>query len=451
MSVLWVVGGLCLPVTVKAQTLPSIIELSAKQTRYTLGKNTCFFEDKSNQLGFFDVLKLSAKFKHSTKENLNFGYSKSTYWLKFKVTKKDASTALWLINLDYPLIDYAILYNQDKQGNWQVQQNGDQYPVSARTIKTRTIVFPLANLATNHPHTFYMKIKTGGTMQLPLYIQNYGAFYEQQTFTEIFYGIFIGILILIGISNIFLGITFRSWVYFYYVMYIGGWLMFFATISGHTYLYIWGESPYLGKPMIIISSGIVVSSLPAFTRHFLKIRQSVLLKILNTLTVTGIVLMGLAFVVNYSKIIQLVTGIVVFTSGMDLVLFTLEKLEGDKTKLVFAGAKSSLYYISRPYATMNRLKGANLFVGDLNKQQKKMFNQEVILEKGSILYTGSDGISDQNDANRERLGMQRLQAILQQNATLPMTEQKRVLEETLDQHQQDTTQRDDMLWMGIKL
>ena len=138
-------------------------------------------------------------------------------------------------------------------------------------------------------------------------------------------------------------------------------------------------------------------------------------------------------------------------SGMDIVLITLESMPEGKTRLVFAGAKSCLYYIMPPHSTLNRIKGDNLFIGDLNKEERLFTNEEIILEKGSLIYTGSDGLRDQNDVNRKRLGMLRLETVLQENATLSMKEQKRALEETLDQHQRDTTQRDDILWMGIKL
>jgi serine phosphatase RsbU (regulator of sigma subunit) len=68
-----------------------------------------------------------------------------------------------------------------------------------------------------------------------------------------------------------------------------------------------------------------------------------------------------------------------------------------------------------------------------------------------MVYTGSDGLRDQNNVNRKRLGGERLQVVLQEHATLPLNEQKRALEEILDQYQRDTTQRDDILWMGIKV
>ena len=87
----------------------------------------------------------------------------------------------------------------------------------------------------------------------------------------------------------------------------------------------------------------------------------------------------------------------------------------------------------------------------LNKTQKQFVNQELTLKKDSIIYTGSDGLRDQNNVNRKRLGGERLQVVLQEHATLPLNEQKRALEEILDQYQRNTTQRDDILWMGIKL
>lgn len=707
-----------------AQEQVPVVKLSASKPSYTLGKFLYYLEDKTNQLTFKEVLNAPQRFKKSTTKNLNFGFSKATYWLRCQVSQDKNAQFNWLLNQDYPLIDEVVFYYQDAQGNWQHKKNGDQMPIYKRSPQTRTIVFPLKLLLPNKVHTFYLKLKSGGTIQLPLYIQRSGYFHKEQTQTDMFYGIFIGILLLISINNIFLGFVFRKRSYFFYVLYIWGSMLLYTSLSGHTYQYVWGKFPYLTNPMIVLSMGCIIIGLTTFIKQFLNITQSILKPILNILSAIGGILAIFAFTIEYNKIISIATSIVALSilvalltgiyamlrreisaqyfvlafaiylmgvgaglfrawgvlpinfftihaveigniveiiliafaindrykreqrqnleakenaqretlkaqrkalaiqqeanenledkvkertsalqetneellkmseelrdkleqlnatqelvkynatlvsqknrriqdsikaalsiqrailpnkeernkllgehyiiyrpkdivsgdfywtrqvgnktvlaavdctghgvpgafmsligynalekivignqitdpaialqelnreisqlfskqkhftnSGMDIVLLVWEKTSGGKVKMVFSAAKSSLYYIMPPYGTLQRLKGDNLFIGELKKGQKQFTNQEVLLEKGSLIYTGSDGITDQNDVNRRRLGILRLQTMLQENATLPLKEQKRLLEEALDQHQRNTTQRDDILWLGVK-
>ncbi|WP_299463314.1 7TM diverse intracellular signaling domain-containing protein [uncultured Microscilla sp.] len=719
-SMVW----LLLPESVAQPNLP-VIKLSGTKPSYTIGKHTAVLEDKTNQLSFEQVRASKARFTLSSAKNLNLGFSDATYWLKFRVKKTDSLSNSWLINQDYPLIDQVILYYKDATGNWQNKRNGDMLPLYAKTLPYRTIVFPLNGLVTNKTYTFYLKVRSSGTIQLPLYIQKIDYYHQQQVRTEMFYGIFVGILFLITITNVFLGIIFRQRVYFFYVLYITGCLLLYTSLSGHTYQYIWGNLPEINNPMLIISMGMFITGLAFFVQDFIRIKNTLIKVTLKTLALVGVLLMVIAFVVPYNKIVRwatlvasltllvtLTAGIyalvrkqasaryfvlafaiyalgalmVVFramgllpvsffathaveianvieivliafalsdryrreqiqnqkakaqaqrealyaqkqalyiqkeanenleskvqvrtselelkneellkiseelrenletlkatqelvkynanlvsqknrriqdsiksalsiqraillnkeerthilgehyiiyrpkdvvsgdfywikqignkvmlaavdctghgvpgafmsligynalekiivgnqntdpaqalnelheeirslfakqkhftSSGMDIVLIALEKQPTGDTQLVFAGAKSDVYYIEPPYRSLHRLKGDNLYIGDLNKTQKKFANQSLILRKDSLVYTGSDGLRDQNNVNRKRFGGGRLQVVLQEHAMLPLNEQKRALEEILDQYQRDTTQRDDILWMGVKL
>lgn len=68
-----------------------------------------------------------------------------------------------------------------------------------------------------------------------------------------------------------------------------------------------------------------------------------------------------------------------------------------------------------------------------------------------MLYLGSDGLTDQNNAQREKLGTVRFKAHLSEIAHLPLEEQRQYLEDVLDDFQGQEEQRDDILWMGIRL
>jgi serine phosphatase RsbU (regulator of sigma subunit) len=137
-------------------------------------------------------------------------------------------------------------------------------------------------------------------------------------------------------------------------------------------------------------------------------------------------------------------------NGMDaVVLYFLPTKEG--MQVTFCGAKNSLYYTVGKTTQIQKLAGTRKGIGGMQNGQTHFSNQTITLPEGSMLYFGSDGLPDQNDLKRKRLGEHGLIQILQDIATLPAQEQHQKLLEKLKQHKEGTFQRDDILWIGIRM
>jgi len=138
-------------------------------------------------------------------------------------------------------------------------------------------------------------------------------------------------------------------------------------------------------------------------------------------------------------------------AGMDAIIFSISKPTPESVKVVFAGAKNPLNYIVAQETQLQELKGARKSVGGFTSKMTSFHNQEVNLPVGSIIYAGSDGFQDQNNRDRRSFTKQRLNKLLEENASLPLSEQRNALEKQLEAFMQDTIQRDDILWIGIRV
>lgn len=138
-------------------------------------------------------------------------------------------------------------------------------------------------------------------------------------------------------------------------------------------------------------------------------------------------------------------------NGMDAVVVALQTLDATKVQLTFSGAKSPLYYSIAGASTLQQLYGNRKSIGGIQDETRKFTNQVITLPKGSLLYIGSDGLKDQNDVRRKKFGKLRLMELLTEISPLPLVQQKQAIATALDLHMQDTTQRDDILWIGLKL
>jgi len=137
-------------------------------------------------------------------------------------------------------------------------------------------------------------------------------------------------------------------------------------------------------------------------------------------------------------------------NGMDAVVLHLST-EGETINATFCGAKNSLYYLLPDTEKVLKLAGDRKGVGGLQNERIQFQNQSLSLPKGSMLYFGSDGLEDQNNEQRKRVGETKLMALLSEMSTLSIEAQKVFLENFLAMYMQNTKQRDDILWMGVRL
>ena len=139
------------------------------------------------------------------------------------------------------------------------------------------------------------------------------------------------------------------------------------------------------------------------------------------------------------------------SGGMDGIVLSLAKQEANETKLVFASAKTPLYYMVSGETKLQVVKGDRKSIGGMHQEEDRFTRREIILPKNSLLYTGSDGLEDQNNLQRKKIGRRRLAGLLSDIASLDLQEQKKQLEASLEQHMEGTNQRDDMLWLSIRI
>jgi len=137
--------------------------------------------------------------------------------------------------------------------------------------------------------------------------------------------------------------------------------------------------------------------------------------------------------------------------GMDICFCLIEKINPNEAKISFAGAKRPLYYVQKNQKEVQQLKGDSKSIGGANLKEKNFSNKEVILQKGDMVFLSSDGIIDQANDQKEKFGTPKLLDILQKNAQKPIDEQKKLIEQALDEHRQNTEQRDDILLIGIRI
>lgn len=132
--------------------------------------------------------------------------------------------------------------------------------------------------------------------------------------------------------------------------------------------------------------------------------------------------------------------------GMDISLCVHDK---KNQQLQFAGANRNIYLIRNN--EVHEYKGDRMPIGKYVVDDKLFTYQTIDLLQNDIIYAYSDGYPDQfNGQTGKKFFRKNFKKLLLEIHHLPLTEQKKILNQTIIEWQGSTTQTDDILVMGVQ-
>ncbi|TAH19933.1 MAG: hypothetical protein EAZ08_07690 [Cytophagales bacterium] len=134
--------------------------------------------------------------------------------------------------------------------------------------------------------------------------------------------------------------------------------------------------------------------------------------------------------------------------GMDVALCCIQAQENNKFLVKYSGAKRPIFYFSN--GELKEAAGTKKSIGQTNAAAYFELHT-FLMNKGDIIYLTTDGVTDIINSKRQRLGSKHFKEMLVQNAYLPLAIQKEAFLQELDSFQENTEQRDDILFLAVKL
>jgi serine phosphatase RsbU (regulator of sigma subunit) len=137
--------------------------------------------------------------------------------------------------------------------------------------------------------------------------------------------------------------------------------------------------------------------------------------------------------------------------GMDMCLCTLEKQIDGQTKILFSGAKNSLYYVKE--GDYNTIEADRRSIGGQDSRNPSPFQTHTLmLNTGDVFYLSTDGYIDQaGGVKRMAFSRKRLIEYIKENWQKSMQEQRDIFQDALMRHQGNIPQRDDITLIGFRV
>ncbi|TAE02551.1 MAG: hypothetical protein EAZ97_02480 [Bacteroidetes bacterium] len=147
------------------------------------------------------------------------------------------------------------------------------------------------------------------------------------------------------------------------------------------------------------------------------------------------------------KTLQQQTEKQIINDGMDISLI---KLDLENGKLVWASAKRPLWVFENGKAEATEYKGSKFPIGSTQFGNKNFTETEIILQKGDLIYSFTDGYADQF-GNEGKFTIGKFRQLIKAIHTQTLSEQEKILSQNLQKWQDKNRQTDDVLVVGIRV
>ncbi|MGC1510280.1 response regulator [Ketobacter sp. MCCC 1A13808] len=277
------------------------------QSVYNLSPNLEILEDSDNSIRISNFLRDPDQYPWFRVSDTvpNFGYSKSSYWFRVKLSNRHPLRTEWLLGIDYPMHDYLDIYYVHNKSILQSYHVGDRLPHEHRPIDHRNFIFPFV-MENSASVEVYIRLKTEGTVKMPLYLWEEAEFIKSDQGFMLGQGFYIGSMFIMFFYNFFLFFVVRNRSYLFYIMYILCQVFAFAIWRGYGFQYLWPNWPTWNQISTIFFLGGTITFAMLFSIFFLEARRYLprMFYLMSGISLFGLVLLLLSFVAPYSVLIK---------------------------------------------------------------------------------------------------------------------------------------------------
>jgi two-component system, sensor histidine kinase LadS len=288
---------LCTAFSCAAASPPLILHANTESS--PLAGHIDILEDKTGSLTISQVSspETGKLFSPDNRAIPNFGVTAIVYWVRFTIKNEAAAEKRWLLELDFPLMDYLDLYVPSDSG-FDRMQAGDMRRMSIRKFRHRNSVFPI--FIDGPDTTFYLRIDAGGGRAiLPLTVWSPEAFSRMENRRGLIDGCYFGAMMVMIVYNFFVFLSLRDRNYIYYILDIFFFTLYMFCIKGFLLEFLSGEMPLVTNYAAVLAAPVILTGL-VFCRNFLSTGHNVpfIDRIIKIWMLVGVLSIPAIFVVS---------------------------------------------------------------------------------------------------------------------------------------------------------
>lgn len=209
------------------------------------------------------------RWQHNTATTvLNRGFRNGAFWLKVAVPAKPLNRVL---EIGYPLLDEVSVYWERDGRIVESYLSGNTRPFNTRPIIHRNFVFLVPS--NTEPVTAWVRIKTQGSVQIPVAVTPSAEFLANEQFSYGWQAMFLGIVVALSLYNLFLFMIVRHTTYLWYVLTVICTGLVQLHFHGLLFQWFWPELPQINRYFTVPIISLAMFFAVVFTIKFLAVRH----------------------------------------------------------------------------------------------------------------------------------------------------------------------------------
>ncbi len=200
--------------------------------------------DPSGTLLVNDVLAELARFQTPPGTSGTLGVRAEPVWVRIPVTVPVASNGLWVLDIDYPVLQRIEVYLAADGHVTQQATLGSLQPYTQRPLRSRTHALPLTMLP-GHAYDLLLRVETRGAMVLPITLNKPTTWHSKALNEQMLQGILTGLALCLLIYSLAQWLNLRDILFIQYALLITGSLLFSLHLFGLGTQYLWRDMPWV--------------------------------------------------------------------------------------------------------------------------------------------------------------------------------------------------------------
>ena len=200
--------------------------------------------DPSGTLLVNDVLAELTRFQPPPGTSGTLGLRSEPVWVRIPVTVPVASNGLWVLDIDYPVLQRIDVYLAADGHVTQQATLGSLQPYTQRPLRSRTHALPLTMLP-GHAYDLLLRVETRGAMVLPITLNKPTTWHSKALNEQMLQGILTGLALCLLIYSLAQWLNLRDVLFIQYALLVTGSLLFSLHLFGLGTQYLWRDMPWV--------------------------------------------------------------------------------------------------------------------------------------------------------------------------------------------------------------
>ena len=230
-------------------------------------------EDKTAQLSFAEVSSASQaqnfKLQFPAAESIEFGFTRSAYWLRLRLSNQSKVPEVRFLEIAYPLLTKIELFQPKVDGSVQRKMTGCDLPFATRAYPNRNFVFPLTVPAESE-QVIYLRVFAIDALVIPAKLWQPAAFHSYEKSDYLGQAWYFGMASAMILFNLMLYVGgVRDKIYLMYVGFGTCLMLTIAAKNGLAQEYLWPGATLWSNVVVVSGFSLSFASLLIFMRRML--------------------------------------------------------------------------------------------------------------------------------------------------------------------------------------